>query len=382
MAEKLDAPFETVNAAVRAIIAVQTVLAMVACGPSPRPVTLTTNNGWPTTLGNARRAAFENERVPDSLDVAWDIDAGSGLRAGMIVTDSVLFVGTTNRQLFAFGTRSGRRFWNQRVEGELGSELVRSGRTLFATTAEWNGSVHARDIERGRRVWRREIGGARHSPLVEGGIVYAVSDLGRAYALRSEDGEQLWRASFAGSAAATPVGIGAVLIVTSTLDTIYRIAKRDGAIQARGHIDSSVSAPPALAGDLIILPTHGGSVLAVDTATLEVRWRVDTNAPVLAAPIVARDGTIHVINRDSEVWRITDGQGTKIVSLNGTVTTSFTLARERYVVGMVDGSVLVVAPDGRIIAQHKFNDSVAAPVAVHAGALYVPLLSGRIVKLR
>jgi hypothetical protein len=37
--------------------------------------------------------------------------------------------------------------------------------------------------------------------------------------------------------------------------------------------------------------------------------------------------------------------------------------------------------NGAIVAEHKFNDSISAPVAVHGGALYVPLLRGRIVKL-
>ncbi|HEX6064612.1 MAG TPA: PQQ-binding-like beta-propeller repeat protein [Longimicrobiales bacterium] len=381
MGEKLDDAPRAVNRPI-ALIALLALLAPVSsCGPSPRPVAPAIENAWPTPLGSARRAAFENEIVPDSLDVAWDINAGSGMRSGILVTDSALFVGTTNRQLLAFATASGRKHWDQRLEGELG-ELVRSGRTLFAATGEWNGRVHARDIERGRSIWRKNIGPSRNSLLLESGIVYAAADSGQVYALRSEDGAQIWRTNVRGSIVMTPVSVGEALIVATTLDTLYRIAKRDGAIVTRGHIPSSVSAPPAVIGDTLIVPTHSGAVLGVDGTTLQTRWRVDTGAPILAAPIVDRQNTIHVANRDVAIWRIRGGTGTKVAQLDGAITSSFTLARERYVVGMMDGTVLVTDLNGRIIAQHKFNDTVSAPVSVRGGALYVPLLRGRIVKLQ
>src|SRR5687768_9612744 len=119
MGEKLDDAPRAVNRPIALIALVILISPIAACGPSPRPVSPTIENTWPTPLGSARRAAFENETVPDSLDVAWDINAGSGMRSGILVSDSVLFVGTTNRQLLAFSTRSGRKHWDQRLEGEL-----------------------------------------------------------------------------------------------------------------------------------------------------------------------------------------------------------------------------------------------------------------------
>lgn len=381
MVEKLDDARRPVNWPIALIPLIALIAFIASCGPSPRPVPPTVENTWPTPLGSARRAAFENELVPDSLDVAWDINSGSGMRAGILVTDSALFVGTTNRQLLAFSTTQGRKHWDQRLEGELG-ELVRSGRTLFAVSGEWNGRVHARDVERGRMIWRKQIGPSRHSLLLESGVVYAAADSGQVFALRSEDGEQVWRTNVRGALVATPISVGEALIVTTTMDTLYRISKRDGAIVARGHIASSVTAHPAALDGLLILGTHSGAVLGVDATTLLTRWRVDTGAPILAAPIVSNDNTIHVANRDAQIWRIRDGTGTKVVQLDGAVTTSFTLARDRYIVGMVDGTLLITDMDGNIVAQHKFNDTVSAPVSVRGRALYVPLLRGRIVKLQ
>lgn len=378
MREKLDAASEAVNAG-RLILAL---CLLAACGPSPRPVTADIQRTWNTPLGNTRRAPFENERVPDRLDVAWDIDAGSGMRASPIVTDSTVFVGTTNRQLLAYATRTGRRYWDQRVEGSISSSLVLGGRTLYATTAEWNGRLHARSVERGRRVWRRDIGPTRHSPLLEGGILYAANDAGRVHAVRSEDGEQIWRINVPGPIATTPVSFEDVLIVATAGDSVYRVNKRDGAIQRRAHIESTPSAPPALHDGLLVFATHGGVLLGVDANTLETRWRAALDAPILAAPAISSDGIVHVVTRNATLWRVTNGSAVKVADLDGAVTTSFTVAQDRYIIGMVDGTLVITDRDGRVVTEHKFNDSVSAPVVVHDGALYVPLLRGRIVKMR
>lgn len=354
----------------------------MACGPSPRPVTPAIQNAWPTTLGNAQRAAFENEPIPDELTVAWDIDAGRGLRASVLLTDSALFAATTNRQLFAFETRTGRRNWDQRLEGEVAGEIVRSGRTLYMTTAEWNGRVHARDVERGRGVWRRDVGPTRFSPVVEGGVVYVGTDRGVVHALRADDGGQLWRTNIGGAIAATPLSHGAALVIGTVRDTLYRIAKRDGAVVARSAMASTITAPPAVHGDTLVLATNSGAVFGLDATTFAELWRVETGAPILAAPVIASNGAIHVLNRDASIWRIEDGRGTRVAELGGAATSSFTLVRDRYIVGLVNGTLLITDLTGRVVGEYKFNDSISAPAAVRAGAIYVSLLRGRIVKLQ
>lgn len=358
------------------------VVCCAACGPSPKPVAPAFQNAWPTTLGNAQRSAFENENVRDQLTVAWDIDAGRGLRASVQVTDSALFVATTNRQLFAFETRTGRRNWDQRLEGEVAGEIVRSGRTLFMTTAEWNGHVHARDVERGKRVWRRDVGPARFSPVVESGVVYVGTDRGFVHALRADDGEQLWRTKVGGAVAATPLSHGDALVIGTVKDTLYRIAKRDGAVISRGTIENTITAAPAVSGDTLVVATNSGAVFGFDATSFKELWRVETGAPILAAPVIASNGAIHVLNRDAAIWRIEGGRGTRVAELGGAATSSFTLVRDRYIVGLVNGTLLITDMTGKVVGEFKFNDSISAPVAVRASAVYVSLLRGRIVKLQ
>lgn len=368
---------------VKAAALVITVLAaMPGCGISPRPVNPSVRNDSPTVLGNERRAPYENEIVPDSLRVVWDVNAGSGTRSPVLFTDSAVFIGTSNRQLLAFSTSTGGKYWDQRVEGEIAGQLIRSGRTIFLATSEWNGRTHALDVERGRRVWRHDTGPVRFSPLLDGGIVYLGTDKSSVLALRSEDGEQIWRIRIGGSIAASLLSHGDAIIAVTGSDSIYAIDKRAGTIVRRGKLESSVAAPLAQRGDTIVAVTHGGAVYGVSASTFAKLWQVDTGAPVLSAPAITEDGTIHVMNRNGELWRIIGGRGAKVAQIAHAVVGSFTVARDRYVVGDVDGTLTVADRSGRVVAEHHFNDGIYAPVAVGGRALYITLGRGRLVKLQ
>ena len=351
-----------------------------SCGPSPRPAPVV-GNSWPTVLGNERRSAFENESFSDSLDVIWDINAGSGTRAPLLYSDSAVFIGTANRQLLAFSTRNGRRLWDRRFEGEIPDQLVRAGRTLFAISSEETGHLYARDVERGRGLWKQTLGIARFAPLLDGGIVYVGNDRGVIFALRSEDGSQIWRAHVS-SLGSTFLNYGDAIIAASNGDSIFAISKQSGAVLRRARLESAVAAPPALYGDTIVLATHSGSAYALDAKTFRTLWRVDTGAPIMAAPVVTGDGVIHLLNRNTDIWRVRNGAGVKVATLDGAATASFTVARDRYVIGAVDGTLYVTDRSGHVVAKHHFNEGIYAPVMIGGGALYATLGRGRIVKLR
>lgn len=345
---------------------------LASCGPSPRPAT-------PTAVV-ARDP--EAEIISDSLRVQWDVNAGSGSRAGVLFSDSAVFLGTTNRQLLAFSTRSGRKLWDQRLVGEIPDQVVQSGRTLYFVTSEARGRVYARDMERGRKVWHRTIGPARFTPLVEGGIVYVGSDAGQVQALRSEDGDEIWHTRVGGAVSARPLSIGDNIVVVSGTDSVYVIGKRDGSVVRKASTGRELSAQPIMSGETIILPTQSGALLGFNVTTLQESWRVDTGAPILAAPILTKDGSINVLNRSGELWRVRNGRGEKMAQVGNAVTGSFSVARERFVIGEVDGTLYVTDLNGRIIASHRFNEGIYAPATIANHAIYVSLARGRIVKLQ
>ena len=88
--------------------------------------------------------------------------------------------------------------------------------------------------------------------------------------------------------------------------------------------------------------------------------------------------------QNASVWRITDAgrDVRRIAALGGAATGSLTLARDRLLVGRLDGALFLLDVDGDIIWRMDLDDSIVASVSVHGGAVFVPLMHGDVVKLQ
>src|SRR5690606_1638161 len=245
---------------------------------------------------------------------------------------------------------------------------------------------------RGRTAWDRTIGASPFPPLIVEGAVYFATARGELVALGVEDGDELWRTRLRGSAASTPVHHGDGILVATVRDTLYRLDRASGRITARAPLPATVSAAPALVADTLYLPLQTGDLVAYRLPGLEELWRAPFGAPILAAPVAGPDGSLYVLNRNAEVWRVRRGAragertaslaGERIASLDGAARASLAVAQGRLLVGRLDGRLFLLEADGRVVWERDFEDSIAAPVTVADGALYVPLLGGTIVKLR
>lgn len=357
-------------------------LILQACGPSPRPVSPGSSASYATILGNQRRALFENENIPAAPKVAWDINAGSGMRGTVVLLESTLITATTNRQMLAFNLADGRKHWDQRFGAAVHASVLYDNRTIYVSTAEMDGEIYALDVARGKRKWRRPAGPVRFTPLLENGVIYFGTDRGVVAAIRSDNTGQIWRAGFSSGVAESLVGAGAHLVVFTNGDSVYTLRKNDGGVVVRGTIGGTPSATPALSGTTLIVPTHQGNVIGVDVNTLRTLWTVEVGSPVLTAPAVTRDGSAYVAGRAGALFRIRDGRGEQLAQLEHSIAGALTLTRDHVLLGSYDGTLIAARLDGSIAWKHKFNDSIVSPVAVRDQAIYVPLLRGRIVKLR
>ena len=377
--EKLELPICRVNLACVALLG----LLALACGPSPRPVVPGDAAAYPTPLGNQRRAGYESEPVPAEPAVAWRVDAGSGIRGTVVLVDSAVVVATTNRQLLAFHTRDGRRYWDQRFGASVASTLLYDRGKVFVGTTQYDGDLIALDITRARRLWRYRLGPIRFTPLLDGQVIYAGADNGNVAALNTTSGARIWSIGLRNSIAQSPIDAGAHIIAFAENDSMYALRKNDGGLLARGHVGATPSATPAVSGNTLIVPTQSGAVFGVDATSLATLWQVKADGPVLTPPAVTADGTAYIASRTGTLYRIrAGGQLEKVRDLGHAISPSLTLTRDYLLIGSYDGTIMAVNFDGVVKWQFSFDDSVVAPVAVRDGAVYVPLLRGRIVKLQ
>ena len=378
---KLDGARKGVNFAAFAAA----LLVAAACGRPLRPVPpLQPSGDWPTVLGNAQRAGFAAERAPEAPEEVWRADIGRGLTTPLLAEGPVVIATTGNRMVAVLNAETGEHYWEKRLDGPVTGGVVRRGTRLIVASEDRNGKAYALGLERGRTAWDRTIGASPFPPLIVEDAVYFATARGELVALAVEDGDELWRTRLRGSAASTPVHHGDGILVATVRDTLYRLDRASGRITARVPLHATVSAAPALIGDTLYLPFQTGDLVAYRLPGLEELWRAPFGAPILAAPVAGPDGSLYVLNRNAEVWRVRRGAraGERIASLDGAARASLAVAQDRLLVGRLDGKLFLLEADGRVVWEREFDDSIVAPVTVADGALYVPLLGGTIVKLR
>jgi outer membrane protein assembly factor BamB len=340
---------------------------------------------YPTVLANAARTGLgAGEVLRDELEEVWRTELGAGLHAPVIVSRGLIFASTGSRMVAALDAASGEHYWERRLDGPLPGGLVHDRSTLFVVSDSRTGRAYAMALHRGQRHWMRRVGGSQFPPLLVGDTLFLANHARQVVALRTGDGRDLWRARLGAAPRSTPVAAGGWLLVSTVQDSLYLLARGTGRIEGRVGLPATVSAAPALRGDTVVLPLHSGELLGLRVSDLAELWRVQLEAPILAAPIAAPDGNWYVLTRAAAVWRVAgDGSVAEpIVELGGAARASLALARDRLIVGRLDGTLYVIGMEGTIHWQRRYRDSIVAPATVADGAVYVPFLKGDLVKLR
>ena len=336
---------------------------------------------WTTLQGDARRAGTENKAVPTDPEVAWSIDVGRGLRSEPLVDRGVLLIAGSNRLIAAYDADNGDRFWEQRLNASVSGGILWRNDTLWVATESLTGEVSARRLNKGGLYWERDVGPARVPPLLVGGTLYLATDDGALTALHAPTGERRWRTRLSGVAAGTPVLHGDRVVAIH--DTVYVVEPDEGIVEERIALPAGASAMPALLDDLLVIPLHGGVLAAVDLDLGEVRWQTPVGGTVVAAPVISEDGTAYALTTSGEVWRVLPGErrAGRIAALGGAARGSLTLVRDGLLVGRLDGFLFLLSRDGDVVWERDLGGSIVAPVAVSDGAIYVPLLDGKLSKL-
>ena len=339
---------------------------------------------WPATLLDAARAPFRGEAAPESAPLeVWARDTERGLAAAPIVHGDVLILGSTGRVLTVTSARTGREYWHRRFNGPVVGSPLRIGNTVLAATASQDGRVISYTLERGRKLWQRRL----HSPITadpvyHGGRIYAATLRGELYALDGGSGDILWRSRTPGYALGAPVVHDGALLFATARDTLVRVSLESGAQEAVAAMTGTLTAPPALSSDRLLVPVHPNGIATYDARTLALLRQDTLDAPVLAAPAVDQDGSAYLLTRNGTVWRLGDAGVERLASLGGTARESLTLARNGVLVGRLDGTLVLLRRDGSEVWRTTYPGSIRAPVALAAGAAYLGLLNGRLVKLQ
>ncbi len=253
----------------------------------------------------------------------WVYDAGTPFRAAPSAVGGRVFAITFDNQAHALAQADGSVLWThqgiQETAGILGSPSPAvSGDVVVMPYS--SGEVFALRVENGQEVWNdtltrvltntslANINDIAGRPVIDRDRVFAVSHAGRMVAIDLRTGERVWTRAL--SSVQTPWVAGDFIFAVSTSAEVIAMSRRDGRIRwvtqlqrfrdeedRRGAI---AWAGPVLVGDRLLLVSSGGEAVALSPYSGERLGTIEIPEGAFISPVVA-NSTVYVLTDDARL---------------------------------------------------------------------------------
>lgn len=258
-----------------------------------------------------------------SGEEVWRVRVGGPMRSGPTVAGGRVFVVTVENELVALSADDGRRLWSYagiaETAGILGGASPAVARGIVIVPQS-TGELVALRVANGRPLWSETLSSVRRvnavatlsdirgHPVIDRGIVFAVSHSGRMAAIDLRTGTRLWDLDI--GALQTPWVAGDFVYIVSTKGVLAAIMRKTGRVRWVVDLgkfideddaeDGVMWAGPVLAGDRLIVVGSHGEALSVSPYTGEVIGRLKLSESVQIAPVVAGN-TLYLLDESGQL---------------------------------------------------------------------------------
>jgi len=369
----------------------------------PRPIE---NLAWPQQ-GGAANHAMHHLALSDSPQRAWSSDAGDAssdeepILSGPVVVDGRVYVKDADAVVSAWDAARGTRLWSVDIEpedesdGNWGGGVAWDAGRLFV--AAGFAQVVALDPATGAVQWRQNVSApVRAAPTAFNGRVYAVTRDNQLFALDANTGAVLWQhtgieetAGLLGSS--SPAVEGDIVVVAYSSGELFALRAENGrqlwsdnlaAIRRADAVSAlaDIRGRPVIDRGRVYAVSHSGRTVAIDLPTGRRLWEAaigGENQPWIAGDflyILSTDGDVACITaRDGRIrWLTSLGLYEDPEDKEGRIQWSGpVLAGDRLVVTGSHGEAVALSPySGEILGEISISGGVSLAPAVANGALY------------
>lgn len=257
----------------------------------------------------------------------WRTRLSAPARSAPSVLDDRVFVMTIDGQIHALNAMDGTVLWSYRGlasgAGVLGTASPAVNRDLVIAPFS-SGEIVALRVENGSVAWSDNLappvrfgglfslGDIRALPVMDNGLVFAMSYGGRLVALDERTGARVWQRDIGG--ADTPWVAGDHLFVLTKDAQLFALDRATGVMRWRLDLpryDDPVSKEnpvlwtgPVLAGGRLMVMRTNGLVYDInpETGTVSGDWDI---GDTLATPVVVANETLYALGRNGTVgaWK-------------------------------------------------------------------------------
>jgi len=349
--------------------------------PADNPIPHTTVDGsvtvkidwWPMIHHDLSHTGFSTSTAPRTNSTLWRFTTGPPHgwpdASSPAILNDVLFIGSTDKNIYALNATSGALIWKYATGGAVWSHPAVANGILYAGSAD--GHLYALNSTTGQLRWI--YNGSfwfNGGPAVANGMVYATSD--QVYALNALTGTLVWNYSTYVIDSSPAVADGMVFV--GSLDGyLYALNAMTGELRWK-YASGRIWGSPALADGLVFFGAElGGGALSMSTG--EVVW----TSPYMyyaITPAVAygkvfvnpNDGKFYALDEltGAVVWNVTIGP------VGYLSRSSPAVADNMVFVGSANGKVYALnATTGVTVWSYQTPDWVTSSPAIANGMVFV-----------
>jgi outer membrane protein assembly factor BamB len=321
----------------------------------------------------ARPVALPPQRAND----AWTQPGGVASNA-----PGHLALGNALKQAWSVSVGTGSSFY-----GKVTASPIVYGGLVYALDAA--GHVTAVNAANGSQAWRVSTTPAKESDqegyggglAADGGRIYAATGFGTVVALDARSGQKVWEKTLGPPLRTSPIASAARVLAMTMEGQIYCLSGSDGTelwsfngTSERATILANVS--PALDGDTVVVPYPTGDLVALRASSGQPLWQESLartaggsslGAMSDAARPVLYGGVMYAVGHGGRMIASSEKSGERIWSIN------VASIEQPWIVG---DSVFVVDTGGQMIALTRTDGRVRWATSLGTGTWAGPVLAG------
>ncbi len=207
-----------------------------------------------------------------------------------------------------------REAWRFETDGFVDAAPVVGNNVVYIPS--WDGNLYSLDGD-GKLLWKKNLGDVVDAaPGLASGAIYVQNWQRDVYALDRRNGREIWRFTYAPSAAdnhrqGSVVRAGDLLLAPAWNGTLFALDAVTGGRLWQAEAGLPLRTAPAV-GDERIYQASGSGLLSAWSLAGTNLWQLDLGAPLLASPAITgnglvavnRDGVLIALDRNGkELWR-------------------------------------------------------------------------------
>ena len=253
----------------------------------------------------------------------WRKNLGMPIVNAPVVNGGRIYVSTHDNHFYAMAQSDGRTLWDHQGITESAGILAStnaavSGETVIAPYT--SGEIYALRVQNGQVGWSEVLTRTGHvtalsqlddiagRPVIDRGVVYAISQSGLMAAFSLNTGERLWSRDIGGIQ--TPAAAGDYVYVLDNNARLICLTRKEGKVrwihQLPQYEDPEdkqgaiIWAGPVLVSDKLIVTSSNGYAQALSPYDGKLMGRVEIPDGTTISPVVA-NGTLYLYTSDAEL---------------------------------------------------------------------------------